>query len=67
MHKGIVKKTGDKTRYCCLTTGTNLSLGQLRSQKSRASAHRSENSKALIQMSVSSIFLFRKFMHTEDN
>lgn len=60
-----MKKTGDKTRYCCLITWTNTSLGPICLQKSRASAHRNDNSKALIHMSVRSIFLFWKLMCSE--
>lgn len=55
-HKGVIKKTGDKTRYCCFTTRTNPSVGQIGPQKSRDSAHRNGNSKAHIQTSVGSFF-----------
>lgn len=60
-----MKKTGGKTRYCYLITWTNLPLGQICLQKNRASVHRNEKSKALIHMSVRSIFLFWKSMCTE--
>lgn len=51
-----MKKTENEMKYYNLTARTNPSVGKICPQKSKASGHRNENWKAVIQMSASSIF-----------